>query len=95
MLKQMPGAFIDGIEPGTIEEVAMIAKTMLSILAVIGLAVLAYPSQDAKAQLPTEQKSGFASSEKQKTEVSRRRSQKTRPHYRHRGGRHPHFGGRY
>jgi len=56
---------------------------------------LAYPSQDVKAQLPTEQKSGFASSEKQKTEVSRRRSQKARAHYRHRGGRHPHYGRRY
>ena len=73
----------------------MIARTMLSILAVIGLTVLAYPPRDAKAQLPTEQKPGFASSEKQKTQVSPRRSHKKQANWRHRGGRHPHYGGRY
>jgi len=72
----------------------MIARTMLGILAAIGLTVLAYPSQDAKAQVPAEQKPGYASSEKPRTEVSRRRSHKARA-WRHRGGRHPHYGGRY
>jgi len=73
----------------------MIARTMLSFLAAIGLTMLAYSPQDAKAQLPTNQKPAFASSEKQKAEVSRRRSHKARAHWRHRGGRHPHYGGRY
>jgi hypothetical protein len=73
----------------------MIAKTMLSFLAVIGLTMLVYSPQDANAQIATEQKPGFASSEKQKAEVSRRRSHKTRAHWRHRGGQHPRYGRRY
>ena len=73
----------------------MIARTMLSILAVVGLTVLAYPLRDANAQSPAGEKPAVASSEKPKAELSRRRSQKARPHWRHRGGRHPHFGGRY
>ena len=56
----------------------MIARTMLSILAVVGLAVLAYPLRDANAQSPTGEKPAVASSEKPKAEAPRRRSQKAK-----------------
>ena len=71
----------------------MIARTMLSILAVVGLTVLAYPLRDANAQSPAGEKPAVAASEKPKAEAPRQRSQKAK--YRHRGGSHPNYGRRY
>ena len=72
----------------------MTARTMLSILAVVGLTALAYPLRDANAQSPAGEKPAAASSEKPKAEAPRRRSPKAKG-WRHRGGSHPHYGRRY